>query len=421
MPNENNVFTSGDDVYAVRDTALPQIVIQEIAGRASRSSLSFREVFESMCKKCGIESFGLDGVREMQLDAITLESVDFAEKWSSHESLKETAHYTVFFDKLSIQATKVIEVERCASYQEKSTRYRDFDATKSFYPDVCKVHGDPVRRVYAGRLYDTCKEVYESLLPYGKDIARYALPVGASTAMACTASIRSWERIIIRLVCFDTAETVALAGEIFRCLSEVCSYFSGTLSSWLKGCTPASFASVIGSYNGLLYDHTIDVSATTHDAIVEVCDNHIHIEGIIDIGAHRDLQRHRSAIQSPADYRPLFGHITSSDEIFESVDPELKKGYDRLCELSLSTYERVRPEGQASTYGRHADCQYFSILGMLTKFEMDVDTDSWGYIYNLRTGKGDQRSTTPKTVHKSYSRWCELVQSEINGMDRGGV
>jgi len=409
----NYFFTSSqedDTIYAAKQT-LPQEIIGYIIGRASRAPNTFREIFlglwEDAIKITGVDSKILmscfSGDTEYNqisknLQAISDKSINFLSKFRLHNSLRDVPHVAVFCDELSILQTKVWEHEVVAEYQEKSTRYRPFIATNVYLPCCSE---KLVGKIKDGqqKLIDTYNDIYEKT---GKrDLARYLLPVGSKTAMACMASIRSWERIVGRMISYPTFESKHMGNYI-------CNHIHKAIPGALN--LDHSFCDDMHLKFKFLYEHNGLASFISREQKVEVSNikNAYVINGLIDIGAHRDLQRHRSVIQNFPDYRPSYGY----DRLIKNYIPaKLYKEYSKCMKmyqkLFFSVYEELK---ETDIIG---ESQYVALLGHMTSFSYIIDDERWKYIYDLRTGSGDQQSTSSKTVHFSYSTWCHKAQELI--------
>lgn len=420
---------SDDTIYAAKPT-LPLTVATYLIGRASRASKTFREIFLDMCKEVGyrliiqyIDHSSYFPLRN-PIDELTKASENFLKKWKNHNSLRDSVHIAVFCDDLSILQTKVWEHEVVAAYQEKSTRYRPFDARNVVLPtrlsqeltdEVHKSNEELV--IFYNKLMDVTNK---------KDIARYMLPVGSRTAMGCVAPIRSWERIVNRMRIYPTQESYDMSETIKYHISLVVSSFE------VKEESPVDFSFLHQIPKNCIYDVAEDRKSTFLDKIEgyrhklscfkreqlvdvkTIASNNptIYIEGLIDIGAHRDLQRHRSAIQNFPDYRAFYGYDAF---VMQKINKDLSEEYvklmvDRSILFAKTFFSNF---GQTIHYDTMAECQYVSLLAHMTPFHYILDRDRWEYIYKLRSGHPDQDATNEKTVHFSYSNWVKNANAEI--------
>jgi len=401
-------FTSSnenDTVYAAKQT-LPQEIVGYIIGRASRAKDTFREIFLKLWKEAWDESnlpvsfFG-NTINEV-LNKISDKAFKFLNEYKLHNSLRDVPHVAVFCDELSILQTKVWEDEVVAEYQEKSTRYRPFVASNVYMPvNISNELEDKIREGHE-LLIKTYNSIYDAT---GKrDLARYLLPVGSKTAMACMASIRSWERIVSKMLTYPTIESKILGLAITNNIKKV---FNKETSFCYDD---SMFSSYVKKFS-FIREVSVNICLPKEqEAIVKTIDSEevYKIDGLIDIGAHRDLQRHRSVIQNFPDYRPIYGYDKLiKNHISDELYVEYSKCMEYFCNLFLSTW------GELKNKPNIGEVQYISLLGHMTKFWYITNKDRWQYIYDLRTGSPTQKSTNPQTVHFSYSTWCKKANSAI--------
>ena len=408
-------FTSSnenDTVYAAKQT-LPQEIIGYIIGRASRAKDTFREIFLNLWKEAGNGIVEIVDTRDSNkniLDKISEKSFKFLNEYKLHNSLRDVPHIAIFCDELSILQTKVWEHEVVAEYQEKSTRYRPFVASNVYIPN--NISEGMKSRIENGNnlLIETYNSIFEET---GKrDLARYLLPVSSKTAMASMASIRSWERVVCRMLAYPTQESKTLAMAIVESVKRALNTDSFNIDENVVEKYSDSFKFLSDSIINAKNDVVFGVVGQT--SLVKKIDgeNVYKIEGLIDIGAHRDLQRHRSVIQNFPDYRPIYG----CDALIEKyISKELFCQYvdnmDYFYELYFDLYEELKGQDNIG------EIQYISLLGHMTKFWYITDRERWQYIYDLRTGSPNQKSTNEKTVHFSYSNWCKETDKKIRELD----
>ena len=409
-------FTSSDKedtVYAAKQT-LPQEIVGYIIGRASRAKETFREIF----LKLWVELWNDTGVplnfKEENhineiLRKISDKSFKFLNEYKLHNSLREVPHVAIFCDELSILQTKVWEHEVVAEYQEKSTRYRPFVASNVYLPNQISNELKDKINIDHNMLIETYNEIYEDTKK--RDLARYLLPVGSKTAMACMASIRSWERIVGRMIAYPTVESTVLALAIRSNIKKVFdrSYSFEYNDDYVEKCIKDfSFIS-----NDIDINNIGKCDRDQYAIIKKIETEDVYkINGLIDIGAHRDLQRHRSVIQNFPDYRPIYGY----DKLIKNyIKEELYQKYSKCMRyfnnLFIDTYFELKDKENVG------EIQYVALLGHMTKFWYITDRDRWQYIHDLRTGAPTQKATNPQTVHFSYSTWCKVVEEKIKKYD----
>jgi thymidylate synthase ThyX len=408
----NYYFTSSleeDTVYAARNT-LPQEIVGCIIGKASRAQDTFREIFLKMwtdaCDGETVYDSGVDG-NQIVLEKISKHSINFLNKYRLHNSLRDVPHVAVFCDELSILLTKVWEHEPVAEYQEKSTRYRPFVASNVYLP--YGISNGLHDRISDGniKLIETYNAIFDETKK--RDLARYLLPVGSKTAMASMASIRSWERIVGRMLAYPTIESEILGKKIMQHVRLALGSSSDTNPTFNYNSEYIDKCKKDFSFIG-----DIPVTrAATHSAEQEVTVKKIDGEdvykliGLIDIGAHRDLQRHRSVIQNIPDYRPIHGY---DKLISQYISADLYSKYEECMRLFNDLFWDTYDELKGLNIG---EIQYISLLGHMTSFWYVTDRERWQYIHDLRTGAPTQKATNPKTVHFSYSSWCKKAEEKI--------
>jgi len=399
----NQFFTSSDErdtIYAAKET-LPSSILAGLIGKASRAKETFREIFlkEYMKTNCNLHvdiDHGLSSTLQIMKD----DSLNFLDKWKNHNSLRDVPHVAVFCDDLSILQTKVWEHEPVAEYQEKSTRYRPFKADNVYLPGVSDTLLDRI-----GPLQDDLVTLYNEIYEATKkrDVARYLLPVGSRTAMVCFASMRSLERIVGRMYDYPTMESQAMAMAIEGHIQQVLPTFKA-----LRGVEDYSFLNspVIHFVGQGPQCQVADVIKMENAEVYQIL-------GMIDIGAHRDVQRHRSLIQDLPDYRAFYGY---DKLIFDFIPIMLQTRYRDCMERGIILFHDVYKELWDNKIERIGESQYCALLGHMTRFRLITDLNRWNYAHDLRTGSPNQNATSEKTVHISYSTWFHRAQRQIEAL-----
>ncbi len=125
---------------------------------------------------------------------------------------------------------------------------------------------------------------------------------------------------------------------------------------------------------------------------------HYFIEGVCDIAAWRDIQRHRlvSALDAQ-NYQPYLGHDRPKliDEIGES------ESYERAFELSQRTYEMLVEKGLEEP------AQYATLLGHRVRFSFVINARELYHSAELRTSTQGHAS-----YRKFYQDMVDLVEEE---------
>ena len=176
------------------------------------------------------------------IDELTEEkSAAFHEKWVigfGDASVADMAMIAIALENVSILASKVIEDNRIACYQEKSTRYVPFDPSRHYRPVVIinsghkNLYEETMKMLYGtyektvdkmiewyGKQYpkpeDTPEKVYKAKLrARALDVSRYYLPTATLTNLGMIMSARGLRHCISKLLAHPTAEMRAIGEEV---------------------------------------------------------------------------------------------------------------------------------------------------------------------------------------------------------------
>lgn len=184
---------------------LPPEVLAVAMAKYSRSSKSIKETINELTEE---------------------KSAEFHEKWVlgyGDASVADMAVVAIAVENVSILASKVLEDNRIASYQEKSTRYVQFDSSSYFRPsavmdsahaDLYVATADMLFATYGGVLAgmidfyrskypkpdSLTDKMYEAKLKArALDVARYLLPAGTLTNFGMIMSARSLRHAISKM------------------------------------------------------------------------------------------------------------------------------------------------------------------------------------------------------------------------------
>lgn len=251
LPDENVVlshfFTNTDQyVYAATD-ALPVSVWGLLAGGASRSSLTLRDRFlnvfledsssyEEYLHTMMLMARHIGGGSVDLLQPIMERAAKFMEKFAigyGHNSLKDSCYDRVVVDLVSIRVAKLLEESPLGAFQEKSTRYVNFETAENIIPSTTVTVSRSQELLERERIvYNTvltrCQDWYESQMQdiedpgvrtrtakaKAFDTARYVLLASKPTALAFTMPSRESERHIARLLAHENAEVREIAARI---------------------------------------------------------------------------------------------------------------------------------------------------------------------------------------------------------------
>ncbi|MEK7532186.1 MAG: FAD-dependent thymidylate synthase [Patescibacteria group bacterium] len=176
------------------------------------------------------------------IDELTEEkSAAFHEKWVlgyGDASVADMAMVAIALENVSILASKVVEDNRLACFQEKSTRYVPFDPTRHYKPvAILNSHHRALYESTLKMLYDAYQKTVDRMIEwYGAqfpkpedktekefaaklraralDVARYYLPTATLTNFGMIMSARALRHCISKLLGHPTAEMRAIGEEI---------------------------------------------------------------------------------------------------------------------------------------------------------------------------------------------------------------
>lgn len=225
MPKE--ISSNEREIFAI--TGLPPEVLAVGMAKYSRSAASIKDTIAELTEE---------------------KSAEFHEKWVigyGDASVADMAVIALAFENVSILASKAIEDNRLASYQEKSTRYISFErkaqADGSFLPRRYYRPKPIIASAHAKLYEDTCEEMFDAyndltdlMIEYYRraypqpadvvekmynaklkaralDIARYILPASTLTNLGMIASARELRRAIFKMAQNDLDEVRTIAAE----------------------------------------------------------------------------------------------------------------------------------------------------------------------------------------------------------------
>ncbi|OGL88575.1 hypothetical protein A3H75_03350, partial [Candidatus Uhrbacteria bacterium RIFCSPLOWO2_02_FULL_51_9] len=176
------------------------------------------------------------------IDELTEEkSAAFHEKWVlgyGDASVADMAMVAIALENVSILASKVVEDNRLACFQEKSTRYVPFDPTRHYKPvAILNSHHRALYESTLTMLYDTYQKTVDRMIEWyvaqfpkpadktekefaaklrarALDVARYYLPTATLTNFGMIMSARALRHCISKLLAHPTAEMRAIGEEI---------------------------------------------------------------------------------------------------------------------------------------------------------------------------------------------------------------
>lgn len=209
-------------IYLLDPQSLPPETIAVTFAKTSRSPLSFREIAAELTDE---------------------KSAEFHEKWVvgyGHASVAEHAVLHVALENISRLAVETLELNRLASYTEKSTRYQKWDADSFTIPR--ELDGHPLRVRYESACR-TLLAAYQAALPAVKavvmqeeprrdgesdagwerrirseyvDVCRFLLPAASLANVGMTINARALEHAITKMLSHPLEEVRAIGAEVKR-------------------------------------------------------------------------------------------------------------------------------------------------------------------------------------------------------------
>lgn len=349
-----------------------------------------------------------DGVGETKEDKIRNAMQRYYVDYG-HASIGEMGGCTVFIENVSMLAAKAIQDTPLYVGQECSTRYIDFSSQPFLLDSPQEDLGeitDKLRSIYLRmlpKLVDYAKSKYSpeqvlsSKIPPEKvadsfhktcqaiafDLARGILPAGASTSLAWTANFRVFNDHLNFLAYHPLSEVRALARSLYSNLSA--KYPSAFKQVVLN---PADVEGDVHHYynssptpNGvelkdwqcvysLQSDPTNYRYRSANDHAV-----YFNIEGSLDFGSYRDLQRHRNGMNRMPLLSLEKGMHSFYEDAYQEAAPEL---FQELLAVDLSLVA-------VSQMLSKPKLQYLIPMGYQVPVHLYWSLGQVKYVVNLRT------------------------------------
>ncbi|MBU0597591.1 FAD-dependent thymidylate synthase [Patescibacteria group bacterium] len=218
----NNKFQR--EVFSI--VGLPPEVLAVAMAKYSRSAKSIKQAIDELTEE---------------------KSAKFHEKWVlgyGDASVADMAVIAVAFENVSILASKAIEDNRLASYQEKSTRYQVFDVDRYYKPqgimssslaglysktanylfENYNIVVEKMKEFYANRYpkpADMNEKVYQAKLKARAcDVARYILPAATLTNFGMIANARTMRYAISKFLGHDLPELREISKDLERAATQ---------------------------------------------------------------------------------------------------------------------------------------------------------------------------------------------------------
>jgi len=166
---------------------------------------SGKESVKIVADGCRITADGLNNIPDEDIISMLVEN--------DYSSALEHIWFT-FRIKCSIVCQRELLEHRIASHTTRSTRYCEENPTKSFYiPVELEEDADTAVRMYL----DVCNKLYKALEEeYGREYARYILPIGLQTEFIWTINARSLINFLGLRLCVRAAPEIRELAEKVR-------------------------------------------------------------------------------------------------------------------------------------------------------------------------------------------------------------
>jgi thymidylate synthase ThyX len=208
------------DIFAIAGAA-PEVVAVAMA-KYSRSPLSVKEILADLTEE---------------------KSAEFHEKWVigyGDASVADMAQIQLACENVSILASKVLEDNRLASYQEKSTRYQKFDRGRFYKPrKIMESNLAALYEDHCNYLFDTYLKILDKMMSYFRqkypnsenmseklyeskikarslDVARYVLPVSTLTNLGFSINARGLRHAISKLLGHELEEMKEIGADLTK-------------------------------------------------------------------------------------------------------------------------------------------------------------------------------------------------------------
>lgn len=330
-----------------------------------------------------------------------------------HKSIGDLGSATVFVEGISMLAAKALQHWPLYNGQESSTRYIDFsrqplinpagtkeaqhiqEVWRSFYQRSQEPTRAWVRERFV-RNPDEDEKLYEkAVAARAFDILRAFLPAGTATNIAWHGTLRQFADALLPLRHHPLVEVREIAEATLDALTEA---FPSSFSRKFYEATEAYYEKVMRGahhylapaqwpeYPTIAHDGTDSNVLREHEALLRErppksdlpyiigLAGSVRIEGLLDFGSWRDLQRHRALTQAPPLLTPHFGfHPWYLEELPQDARDEardlIKKQEERLHALNLEP----------------PTAQYYLPMGYRVPISLRGDLRALVYLIELRS------------------------------------
>ncbi len=302
-----------------------------------------------------------------------------------HKSIGDLGSATVFIEGVSMLAAKAVQHWPLYNGQESSTRYIDFsqqpmhnplgseearqiqDRWRSFYQQAQEATRKWVRERFPRRGEEEEKVYEKAVTARTFDILRAFLPAGTTTNLAWHGTLRQFADALLPLRHHPLKEVRDIAAETLEALKEA---FPSSFSSTFYEATERFYAAAMEKHHFLHPDRWPEGPSIAHDGLdyallsafaplltarppktelpygVGLAGS-LRIEGLLDFGSWRDLQRHRSLTQAAPLLSPRFGF---HPWYLAELPPSLREEAATLIQTQEKALAALRVEPTVAQY-----------------------------------------------------------------------
>ena len=457
--------------YSRSDKSLRNRLLQVFSDLAKESDVEYSEYITWFSNSIGNESCYYVGLLEKAEKFMAKWSVEYG-----HNSLKDSSYNMIAIENVSIRASKILENSKLSAFQEKSTRYMDFSGDSVYFisDEINTLHSEAMEIYKESK--DRVTEYYKTIINKDEfktenawirtcnakafDDVRYLLPTAIKTSLGATLPTRETERWVSKLLSSNLSEVVELGKKIKEECSKVTPslikhvdvnpFFdrkNSKLAKWLKQkeikkiplqefecgayLNDMSDVEIEVGYNLInacgLFDESMDSDRTLSeifdlalsergkfDELPDECSTGLfNFEIITDIGAYRDIQRHRVGTQVVETWNAFRGY--SIPEVFEQESlKDVKEKY-------ISIFDKVSELNKKLTLENSNDSEYCLLLGHNIRLTYQCDFKQLAYLIELRSGESGHYSYRRivqqmfKAVEPKLPNLSKYIRVNMNG------
>lgn len=357
-----------------------------------------------------------------------------------HSSIADCANVPVFIEGVSMLAAKALQDSPLYNGQERSTRYQDF-STVPFYAesDFSKFHVEKWRELYMeylplieqwvdstyfGRQYEIMPEEVpvdctteqatarkakrdalwvKTIKAMSFDIARGLLPCGATTSLSMYMSLRKFRDHLTELATHPLQEVRKIAIHIN---DELFAKYPNTFKPIrvLKEAIKPFYMSrkVYGSTSYATVADKVQLGGRGQYLAVEDDNTWYGIQGSIDFGSFRDLQRHRNGKNQMPLVNAMQGPINHFyHKILKEVSPEL---FQRVLDI----YDQLIAHTNLNS-NSVVEMQYAHPMMTQVPVGLFWSRSQLRYVLALRS---------KTSVHPTLRDWCKNLHHSLSAQEQ---